>query len=785
VIARGLAALVVLLTASPAAAWLGDEHAAQAERAYVVAIASSGVEGADRDRLREYLLGAASPVGIGAAAPDLCHSVWHSEVASAVGAACRPATDECEINPESTLLFPSVKYVLRTNENHFGHHTQTHHHHWQQLARTAAQRWRRTRNPMCERLAIAFGSFALHYVQDHTATGHAWTQASSGFAFADAPRGEATKDINRACLHGQGFWTTVGLGCETYGLGGEPRRMATPLHDAGPFYSDDQFWEDPAEPAQRQLTFDSTMGSIREITDLLACREPVPGDPRWQQVWVSNLEMCRAVVAECCVARQEGARIAPECTDCEDRDGDDPANQDLQHEEIVAACPITAATLRRPIDRDDPRWVETDGRDGDRLTTGWLRLSEALPGGDDGSEVARTLWAEPEAPNVHPDAVWNDLDHEDVLARAGCGDLRAIGAPLRDTTCDAWPCPRRVVFCHGERSIDAACPDDPCSTHATHTVLEGGRCVCPTTAGDGMCAVDAGESFATSPDDCGPGYCGDGACCRTCEGDRAEDEDTCPVDCAAEVCGDGYCHPGEACDRDCGPPHEYEGFVCDDDGVVREPLEVTCGDGRLTPGESCQLCPRDGDTGPAYAGADACAGGPAELVDHGCTNPPTCRTITDGGWCPGRCDPDEGCVPPGLPEPECGGGPGPGPGGPPVAAIAPASGTYTQDCYGTSFDLCCLTCDGCPFVDVTLDGAGSTDPDGDPLSYAWSCPTASCDFTGTGPRPRLRYYFDTSMPSCSLLTESVRVRLEVSDGTSTDVVERLLPMTCDYRTTCF
>lgn len=803
-----LAATLSLATA-PAAAWVSVEHQAQGIIAYEYARAFMSPE--SRAQLAPYRDGGpgTSVVSTGSAEPDHCHSFWHSATSRAVGAACR-GTELCNIRDGMAHSFLNSRtrtlYLVNTNENHFGAHTRRHWRFWHRVALTAAQRYQVTGSPMCERLAMGVESFALHYIQDRTASGHAWTQSTS--EFRRGGDGEATKDWRRGCIHGQGFWLGVALRCAGGGLGGEPRAMGGdfwPSSGVGTWRSDEEFLGAPT--AQFGQTRTAGSRAFLEIAQTMGCNtetaEPMSVEPTvYDDTWMSNLEMCRVVVGECCRGSFGSLGTLPTvtCNRCNSGPAIDPDNRHLTHAEIEAACPLGLVLDEEPSAAMMAvvEWVA--------VTTGFNRWVNILPprmGGWSGTEVARTLWASPGAERIHPDADWNFNDVNSILDLAGCtSDMRAFGAPLRATTCAEWSCDEnRVTYCLGDRPMIASCPTDPCGGYYTHTLLQGGRCVCPNVPMDGMCAVDNGESFANSPGvfptsgDCGPGFCGDGACCRAgvCTGDDVEDEDTCPFDCAEEVCGDGFCHRGEECDRDCGPPGDYAGsFMCDEDGVVRTPVSPTCGNGRLDPGESCQLCPEDGTTGPAYPGADSCVSRGAMsgtyaqtgLMSLACENPPTCQTVSRGGWCTGLCDPDEGCVPSELAgsAPMCGGG---GPSGrPPTAYFAPASGLYFQDCFGTMFDLCCLTCDGCPFVDVNLNGTGSSDPDGDPLTYRWSCPFSPCDFT-TGARPRLRYYFGTSMPSCSLLTESVLVRLEVDDGTSTDTFDRLLPMTCDYRTTCF
>lgn len=636
--------------AATASAWLGPEHEAQGLSAFYYGLAF--VPAAERARLAPYAAGgSASTVAHGSAAPDHCHSFWHSTVPDRVGAACAEGP-QCDIRggvPHDFWggsNFNRWRYVLGTNENHFGEHTETHWRFWHELALEAARRHRLTGAPQCERLAMGIESFALHYVEDRTAAGHGFTQSASGFAQGMA--GEAAKDNRRGCLHGQDWGTRTTLGCAQTGLGAVGRAFGDafwPASGVGDWTSDDGWLSRP--PAQFFETTRRGAGrALGEVMAALTCGAP-PAEPI-APTFVSNLEMCRVVLGECCRGQSGPAATCDRCENGENGAGAaDPQNRHLSHGEVIEACPFDRVLDDAPTAADPGEWIAiTEDRNV------WVRL--ALPAGTESTTtVARTLWRAPGGPEpVHPDARFATTAA--ILDLAGCRDGLGLGAPLRDDTCGEWPCDRRpVIFCTGTRAPDA-CATDPCARWYHHTALDAtGRCACPNVHGDGLCALERGETFRDGAGDCGPAYCGDGYC----DAAATEDVTTCPHDCAAVVCGDAFCHPEEtaaACPADCGPPAAFDddAFQCGDAGIERAALSPTCGDGLLERGESCQTCPGDGATGPAYLGNEACTDASATypstgFTSHACTTPP-CLETSRGGWCTGFCDPDEGCVPPSL-----------------------------------------------------------------------------------------------------------------------------------------
>lgn len=657
--ARTLAAVLLATFAwsGRALAWTSPEHEAQGIVSYQYVLALTDPE--DRPRLEAYVAaGAASTVANGSAAPDHCHSFWYSTVPDITGVACHEGP-QCDIRGGTPHDFWEMwgdrnllrwQYTLNTNENHFGEHTGTHWAFWHELAMEAARRHRTTGSPMCERLAIGIESFALHYVEDRTASGHAWTQSASGFG--EGMAGEAFKDRRRGCVHGQGPRDRIFLGCWQTGLGARGRAFGDEHWSAteADWQSDDGWAERPL-PQFLATTRNAAARALGEVVQMMTCGAPAP--TVYGDTYASNLEMCRVLLAECCYPSLGWAV----CDRCEGAGGLDPDNRLLSDAELIEACPFDMVSREEPSATDTAEWIPLEP---DERTSGtWIRLA-LPPGTERGTQVARTVWRAPRTEPVHPDAQAATAAAGSILDLAGCRDALAPGAPLRDDSCAEMPCDRRpIVYCRGSRAPDS-CAADPCARWYHHTTLSGALCVCANVHGDGICAIDRGESFRDAPTDCGPSYCGDGAC----DVSATENLDTCPSDCAQTRCGDAVCHADETptgCPADCGPPGNLpdDAFACDADGVARTPVAPVCGDGALTRGESCQICPADGTSGPSYLGADACtaarpAYGTAGFVSHACTTP-ACVPASSGGWCDGFCDPDEGCVPTRLaaPPPSC------------------------------------------------------------------------------------------------------------------------------------
>ncbi|MCA9564441.1 MAG: hypothetical protein KC561_13185, partial [Myxococcales bacterium] len=445
------------------------------------------------------------------------------------------------------------------------------------------------------------------------------------------------KDASRACIHGQSWRDSTVLRCTGYGLGAEGRQFGGHMHATGEWQSDYGWLSAPA--TQWRQTIRPGHESSQEIAYTLACLQT--SEPTLDETYVSNLEMCRVVVEECCRGTFTGSVI---CDLCEDDDTDDGINQDLSDTEVQTACPLGASESSIPPDSAST-WVH--------ITQGWNTYVEiAEPNGQwfRGDSVARNLWSDGLNREIHPDAEWSQLN--DILNAVGCIDVMVAGSPLRDDTCDHWPCDESVViYCDDTRP--PACNVEPCGHYYIHTVLEDNQCHCSDERGDGVCAISRGENMLNSPD-CGPAYCGDGYC-----NGGSESFETCPEDCAEIFCGDGFCHAREefegSCDADCGPPGNYQDFRCTESGYAEMRAEVfECGDGSITHGESCQLCRQDGTGGPynRYGGLDECqmdnSGYPQRyFTTHACINR-ECLETSAGGWCEGWCDDDEGCIPPPL-----------------------------------------------------------------------------------------------------------------------------------------
>ena len=90
--------------------------------------------------------------------------------------------------------------------------------------------------------------------------------------------------------------------------------------------------------------------------------------------------------------------------------------------------------------------------------------------------------------------------------------------------------------------------------------------------------------------------------------------------------------------------------VCDAArGPVMWPAQPVCGNDIVDRGEHCSTCPADGVEGAPYPGTAACTAADPTYPDrfftsHDCFSPTYCLPQSCGGWCPGFCDPGEGCV---------------------------------------------------------------------------------------------------------------------------------------------
>ncbi|NUN16417.1 MAG: hypothetical protein HUU55_22540 [Myxococcales bacterium] len=605
------------LLSSSADAWNSPEHEALGGTVYSLAAARfGGAEKQQLDPLDPTQLASWSALfEKGVAEPDYCHSYWHSNYIKGV-IPCAPGGCKIKSGVPVSIAPTETFYGLSVNESHFGELTKVHWQYFDSLALAAAGRYRDTCNPVCRDLAVTLEAFAQHYLTDRTASGH---------AFSDDPdnwkAGLSKMDGMRGCFHGQPGYKDffIGLGtafeCKNWAwgkdrgsLGESARRFGGAYFALGAeWWSDDNLAK--GGKTQKTLSFSPGVDALERVFARMLCKKE--GTINWVDTFVSNRDMCQVMLGQCCISNSAATGI--QCTYCQPH---------ITETELKTACPILGTPKYSP----ESGGVWTKLRNNTWVQLGWP--GQGI-GGWSGTFVAEQLARGPAS--VNPDARYNTVGT--VLMAAGClSSGLSCGAPLRNQFCDGWPCDKpKINFCRGALPA-RPCAADPCGEYYLHTEFVPkpggvGGCVCKNEAGDGVCAVDVGENFTNSGEDCGADrlYCGDGYCNKG----AGEQEYTCPKDCAK-------------------PPAVTP--TCTALGPQKHPATPVCGNGKGDVGESCQLCPKDIGFGPAYAGfADCSKADPTYAAkgfsDHGCFNPFLCVTQENGGWCDGFCDDVEGCVP--------------------------------------------------------------------------------------------------------------------------------------------
>jgi hypothetical protein len=460
-------ALAGIALAGNVSAWDSTEHASFGRAAFWDACQNTKDTIACSNSANQTLAGAAL------AEPDYCHSFWYSKIGIQLNPTNAAGRQNCAIeygqplpkapssnafgipltnNYDDSLHY--LLYVLMTNANHFGGNTETHFLAYHTLALQAAQLRAdlgkfytkapssevTSPNPLlnvCVQDAVGIEGYALHYLTDRAAGGHAW----------NAPPHYSKTDSNlqaggamRSCFHGQALstrvaGTTKGFDCVDspllgnsgnpvrQGLGDSPRAFGGMYWAGGGtgWVSDDSFFTgQPAKglpPAPSSQSVATRSPAVQAFTAVLqTLNGQSQGAFPWSDTFVSNRDFCKVMLSECCRSASVGS--IGTCSACA---------PDISDSTIKQHC--TVGTVQSaPVSGTE--WVTLEPNHYvpklNPLLYAQLTLSS-----DDGTDAAQSISSS--TGNVHEDAQWDQSNS--LVAMLGCAkfDMNDTTLPLVPT----------------------------------------------------------------------------------------------------------------------------------------------------------------------------------------------------------------------------------------------------------------------------------------------------------------------------------------------------------------
>jgi hypothetical protein len=185
--------------------------------------------------------------------------------------------------------------VYRVNNSHFGDFARNHFQYYHGLALEAARRWRATRHASCHDAIYTLEAWALHYLTDSTALGHAWNppgdyQNPWGKQTLESPvRRSVHNTLNQGGLMA-GRLGQRGIFFGDHSSSVTPDRKGVPDADGNP---------------QRELTLRLSRMALGDVVAAAECganpnaaatltSPDENADPR-QRIFASNSDLCHAL----------------------------------------------------------------------------------------------------------------------------------------------------------------------------------------------------------------------------------------------------------------------------------------------------------------------------------------------------------------------------------------------------------------------------------------------------------------------------------------------------------
>ncbi len=479
--------LLGVVTAATASAWNSPEHTEFGGIVCTDTCAGNMGPGVAADTLNDQIAcnsadvkANATLVGMALQEPDHCHSFYFSNTGVFVNGVDSAHRKPCAIQFGATnasgstgvlgsasssptgAITSGIKsldqsvYALITNANHFGDNTHTHWSIYHQIALGAAQR-RATLgtlyatppdksltvpNPLlktCTQDAIAIEGFALHYLTDRAAGGHAWNAEPYYVNTLAAATGSGL----RGCFHGQPLGTRAGLVATTFscvdspllgtglpvhqGLGQTGRTMGDLLWGLSPAaWVSDADYDAHAPTDQQNAVYIPAKASFLEVLYALNGMT-LPPQP-WSDVFVSNQDFCAVALSECC--HNASASGLGTCDYC---------NPDVSDSALKAACPVDMVQKASVSGSD---WIPLAGG----LVGGSLFYAHVALPNPSGTDAARSIAHADDNGTQHPDAQW-DRDN-DVVTLMGCAqfDIASSTVPLPSAPLDGTPVTATITY---------------------------------------------------------------------------------------------------------------------------------------------------------------------------------------------------------------------------------------------------------------------------------------------------------------------------------------------------